>query len=362
MRPVFVLMFAAMAAAAQSPAPQPPRPTGGGWRKVETPKPAQPPLEATPKAAEAGKPVEGADTPTFKAGTTLVRVDVQVVNNKQPLPGLKSSDFVLKEEGVERQIEYFGQESEPLQVLLLLDVSGSMGKLLREMAMVAQEALSSLKPEDQIAVALFSRRVEFTQELTGEKRLAVVALQDAPMDHNLGAGTAINDSILQVTDYLKQQPPFAGRRALIILTDNGGVHYQLPDEKVVRALSENDTVLNAIVAPGTKPPPALPKGADVNTDFTPANVFRLAEDTGGEVLRADKAGARFQEMLERIRNRYSLGITATAAPEGTFRKLQVELSADTRRRYPKAEVHARPGYYAQGRTDSAQAQPPVVQQ
>lgn len=331
---------------------------------METPKPVQAPAEeAAPKAPEAAKPgTESNETPTFKAGTTLVRIDVQVVNNKQPLPGLKSSDFVLKEEAVERHIEYFGQESEPLQVLLLLDVSGSMGKLLREMATVAQEALSSLKPEDQIAVALFSRRAEFTQELTGEKRLAVVALQDAPMDHNLGAGTAINDSILQVTDYLKQQPPFAGRRALIILTDNGGVHYQLPDEKVVRALSENDTVLNAIVAPGTKPPPAMPKGADVNTDFTPANVFRLAEDTGGEVLRADKAGARFQEMLERIRNRYSLGITATPAPEGAFRRLQVELSAEARRRYPKAEVHARSGYYAQGRTDSAQAQPPAAQQ
>lgn len=328
---------------------------------MENPKPAQPPVEAAPKGTEAVKPAApGADsneTPTFKAGTTLVRIDVQVVNNKQPVAGLKSSDFVLKEEGVERHIEYFGQESEPLQVLLLLDVSGSMGKLLREMATVAQEALSSLKPEDQIAVALFSRRAEFTQELTGEKRLAVVALQDAPMDHNLGAGTAINDCIMQVTEYLRQQPPFAGRRALIILTDNGGVHYQLPDEKVVRALSENDTVLNAIVPPGIKPPPAMPKGADVNPDFTPANVFRIAEDTGGEVLRADKAGARFQEMLERIRNRYSLGITATAAPEGAFRRLQVELSADARRRYPKAEVHARSGYYAQGRTDSAQAQP-----
>ena len=50
-----------------------------------------------------------------------------------------------------------------------------------------------------------------------------------------------------------------------------------------------------------------------NPDFTPANVFRIAEQTGGEVLRADKAGVRFQEMLEHIRVRYSLGIKAALA-------------------------------------------------
>ncbi len=333
---------------------------------MENPKSTQTPPAAAPKAPETAKPAapgaESTETPTFKASTALVRVDVQVINNKQPLTGLTAADFVLKEEGVDRRIEYFGRETEPLQVMLLLDVSGSMGKLLREMAGVAQEALSSLQPADQVGVALFSRKAELAQELTGERRLAVVALKDAPLDHDLGAGTDINESILQVTEYLKEQPPFAGRRALIILTDNGGMHYQVPDEKVVRALSETDMVLNAIVPPGTKPPAPMPKGPEVNPDFTPANVFRLAEDTGGEVLRADKAGARFQEMMERIRNRYSLGITATAAPEGAFRRLEVELSVEARRRYPKAEVHARPGYYALGRTDSAQATPPAVQQ
>lgn len=345
-------MFAAMAAAAQSSAPQPVRPAGGGWRRVENPKPPQAPV--TPKAAAPAQ--ETGEAPTFKAGTTLVRIDVQVVNNKQPLAGLTQADFVLREEGVDRRIEYFGREAEPLQVMLLLDVSGSMGKLLREMAGVAQEALSSLKPEDEVGIAIFSRKAELAQELTSERRLAVVALQDAPLDHELGAGTDINDSILQVTEYFKGLPPFAGRRALVILTDNGGMHYQVPDEKVVRALSEAGLVLNAIVPPGAKPPAAMPKGVDVNPDFTPANVFRLAEETGGEVLRADKAGARFQEMLERIRNRYSLGITASPAPEGTFRRLEVTLSEEARRRYPKAEVRARPGYYALGHEDTAQAQ------
>lgn len=350
-------MFAAWVAAAQSPASPAARPAGGGWRRVENPK--APPAAQKPVAA----PSESGDTPTFKAGTALVRIDVQVLNNKQPLSGLTAADFVLNEEGVQRRIEYFGREAEPLQVMLLLDVSGSMGKLLREMAEVAQKALSSLQPDDEVGVALFSRKAQLAQELTAERRLAVVALQDAPMDHDLGAGTDINDCILQVTEYFKGLPPFSGRRALVILTDNGGMHYQVPDEKVIRALTEQSVVLNAIVPPGVKPPGPMPKGDNVNPDFTPANVFRLAEETGGEVLRADKAGARFQEMMERIRSRYSLGITATPAPEGTFRRLDVTLSAEARKRYPKAEVRARPGYYALGHEEPAQPAPgPATQQ
>jgi VWFA-related protein len=302
--------------------------------------------EAKPEGKPAAKAAEAQESLTFKASASAVRVDVQVWNGRQPVSGLHDGDFVLREEGVVKTVEYFGREAEPLQVVLLLDVSGSMGKLLREMAEVARQALGTLQVQDQVAVALFSRKARIALELTDEKDLAVRVLKEAPMEHGLGAGTSINEAILSVAEYLKGQPPFAGRRAIVVLTDNGGVHYQVPDEKVVRALSEVNAVFNAIVSPGAKAPAAAGPGA--NPDFTPANVFRIAEETGGEVLRADKAGVRFQEMLEHIRVRYSLGIKAALAPAGTYRRLEVDLSADARRRYPKAEVRARAGYFTAG--------------
>ena len=286
------------------------------------------------------------ETPTFRSGTALVRVDVQVVEKGQSVTGLKAGDFVLRDEGVVRPIEYFGQETEPVQLVLLLDVSGSMGRVLREMAAVGRKALSTLKSDDQVAVGIFARRSKILTELTEDRELAVRALQEAPLERDMGAGTSINDALLAVAEYLRQQAGWAGRRALVLLTDNGGMHYQTPDEKVLEALAGVDAVLNAIVPAGVKPLKEQAAAPNRNPDFTPANVFRLAEETGGEVLRADKAGERFSELVERVRLRYSLGLKAAGAPAGTFRRLEVELSADAQRRYPKAVVRARAGYFA----------------
>ena len=285
------------------------------------------------------------ETPTFRSGTALVRVDVQVVEKGRAVTGLTAGDFVLRDEGAVRPIEYFGQEAEPVQLVLLLDVSGSMGRVLREMAAVGRKALSALKGDDQVAVAVFARRSKILVELTEEKDLAVRALQEAPLERDLGAGTSINDALLAVAEYLRRQAGWAGRRALVLLTDNGGMHYQTPDEKVLEALAGVDAVVNAIVPAGVKPLPEQAASSDRNPDFTPANVFRLAEETGGEVLRTDNAGARFAELVERVRLRYTLGLKAAAAPAGTFRRLDVQLSADAQRRYPKAVVRARAGYF-----------------
>jgi hypothetical protein len=131
---------------------------------------------------------------------------------------------------------------------------------------------------------------------------------------------------------------------VIVLTDNGGVHFRTPDERVVRAFSDGNAVVNAIVPAGSRPPRAA-TGPDVNPDFTPANVFRIAAETGGEVLTSDDAGERFRELMERIRLRYSLLVKPAEAAAGTYRRLSVELTEEARRRHPKAEVRSRAGYF-----------------
>lgn len=308
---------------------------GAQWRRVDQNPPGPPKTQESKSEQE---------TPTFKTGASLVRVDVQVTDGRRAVTGLKQEDFVLREEGVERTIQAFGREAEPLEVVLLLDVSGSMGKMLRGMAAAGRQALQQLSAGDRVAVFLFARRSRMTVELTDDLVLAERALQEAPLERDLGAGTVLNDALLAVAGYLRGQPSFAGRRAVIVLTDNGGVHFRSPDEAVVKSLSDVNVVVNAIVPGGTRPPKAA-AGPDVNPDFTPANVFRIAEETGGEVLTSDDAGGRFRELMERIRMRYSLMVKPAESASGTFRRLSVDLGKDARRRYPKAEVRARAGYY-----------------
>lgn len=284
------------------------------------------------------------EPPVYRSTTALVSVDVLVTRNGRPLGGLPAEDFIVREEGVQRPVEAFAHDAAPLQVLLLLDVSGSMGRMLRSAAETGRQALAQLATQDEVAVFFFARHARLQQELSAEKELAARALREAAVESGLGAGTSLNDALLEAAAYLEKLPPFSGRRALIVLTDNGGVHYQLPDEKVIRALSGVNAVVNAVVPEQTRPP-VLHGGPGVNPDFTPANIFRIAEATGGEVIRSNDAGRRLRELVERLRLRYNLMIRPSPAPPGAFRRLSVELAPGARARTGAAEVRCRAGYY-----------------
>jgi len=285
------------------------------------------------------------DVPTFRAGVALVRLDAQVIDGRRIVADLTRDDFVIRDEGAPQDIVYFGREAEPLSLLLLLDVSGSMRRSLQEMAAAARQALAPLRPADQVAVMLFAGTTTLSQEFTSEKKLAVRALELAQREDSLASGSAINAAIVEAARWMRRQlAGNPGRRAILILTDNGGLNYQAPDETALEAVYAADAVLNAIVPSGARPPSPPAPGRTVNPDFSPADVFRLARETGGEVLRSDKAGAAFAELIERIRTRYSLHYRAPESSSAVFRRVQVELAPAARKRHPRAEVRARVGY------------------
>ena len=270
-----------------------------------------------------------------------MRLDVQVLNNGRPLPGLTAPDFTVRDEGVLQSLLDFGRERTPLRLLIVLDVSGSMRRIVAEMASTAERAIAKLGPEDEVAVLAFSRGSRLLHEFTRDDSLPVRTLRRAFEEEGLGSGSDINAALIEAARILAGGASPAARRAALILTDNGGLSYQLPNEKVVDALNSASAVLNAIVPPFARSP-----APSQNQDFTPHDVFLLARETGGEVLRADRAAERFLEMIERIAARYALSYKAPESAPGARRRVEVALSPEARRRYPKAEIRSRTSYTA----------------
>lgn len=286
---------------------------------------------------------------TFTTGVADVRVDAQVVDGKNVVTGLTQNDFVVTDEGQLQNIVYFGRDSEPLSLILLLDISGSMQRWIGKISGVAREALGYLRPGDRVAILVFGKRMEVHQEFSDNLAESARQIASANTDHDVGAGTAINVAAAGAAEYMRRQARPEGRRAILILSDNLSLSDHFPDQKVIRALYASDSVLNAIVVGrGIRPGPPKP-GQYFNPDFTPADVFKLAEETGGEAVKADRPEISFREIIERIRTRYSLSYHAPpGGSPGSFRHIGVALSADARRRYPLAQVRARRGYYVAG--------------
>jgi hypothetical protein len=172
-------------------------------------------------------------------------------------------------------------------------------------------------------------------------------------EQGLGSGTRINAAILSATAYIERETkqvdgksgPRPGRRAVLILTDNESMDYQMPDQTAIDALLGADTVLNAIVVGHGEPVRPPKPGQYVNPDFTQSDVFHIAGKTGGEAVKANRADVSFRDMMESIRTRYSIQYAAPeAAAPGSFRHIRVELSPEARKRYPRAWLRARSGY------------------
>lgn len=291
-----------------------------------------------------------AQAPTFRAGVTDISVNPEVLGKGRSVGNLQQSDFLLFDEDQPQRAAYFGHESVPLDLVLLLDVSGSVQKYLHDIAAIAARALGNLEPNDRTAVMTFSRDSWIEQSFTSDRQEVSQAIQKAATEPPLGSGTRIYAAVASAARYLQaQKSADVRRRAILIVTDNSGMSYDVHQEQALRSLFNGGITFDAIVV-GRHPHPPVPRpGSVINPDFAFDDIFPLAEQTGGEVIVTTKPKDSLGDMLARLRERYLLiySTPSNAAP-GTFRHIRVELAPSARKAHPHAVVRARGGYYVNG--------------
>lgn len=290
----------------------------------------------------------------FKTGVADVRVDVQVTQGRDLVNGLTKEDFIVTDEGQPQTIVSFDHGDEPLNLLLLLDISDSMQPYIEEISHTARQALEHLRPGDRVAIMVFARKTAVHQDFSDNLAESARQIGSAVKDWDVGVTTHINSAIVDAAHYMEKHAAPGARRAILILTDNLATSYRLTDGQVIRELEKADTVFNAIVTGRAIRPNPIglnmfpdKDAAPVNKDETPTNVFHVAEETGGEWVKVGQAGETFGEMIQRIRTRYMLAYHEPPAEPGSFRHITVKLTPAAQAKYPSAELKCRTGYYAQ---------------
>src|SRR5260370_9057526 len=113
------------------------------------------------------KPAKEEPMTIFPAEVSLVKVDFELVErNSTAPPAFTKDDFVVFDENQPQPIVHLERQSVPLDLLLLLDISGSMRRSLEDVAAASRAALAQLQPGDRVALMLFSRRAEAVQPFT----------------------------------------------------------------------------------------------------------------------------------------------------------------------------------------------------
>lgn len=275
-----------------------------------------------------------ADAPVFHSTVSFVRADVEVYHRHShaPIPDLQAPDFVVFDESEPREIVYFEKDSGPLDLVLLLDVSGSVREMLPDIADGAADALAALQPGDRGAVMAFTKTTALTQPLSSAFDGFIRGIRSA-MTIRIGSDTDINQAVWAATDYL-QSAGGTSRRAILILTDNMQETH-VPDSLVDEQLSYTGAVLDGVLFRG---PIALPH-------ISHPGILGFARNTGGEVMEGRQPGKRVAEMLQRIKLRYAIHFRPAQTNSPRPRKIRIELTREARDRYPDAVVHARSIYF-----------------
>jgi hypothetical protein len=97
----------------------------------------------------------------FESRIEAVRVDVSVMRNGKPVPGLDAADFEVRDSGARQRVEVFSVEEMPVNLDLILDTSFSTrGELLQDLKQAAKAALASLRHQDTVALISFCTRFD----------------------------------------------------------------------------------------------------------------------------------------------------------------------------------------------------------
>lgn len=303
----------------------------------------------------------------FRAETNLVLLDVQVLERStgRVLGGLKASDFSVKDDDGPTEIVSFDGEASPLDTVLVLDVSGGVGRGLGlETYESVGEIVRELRPGDLLAVCSFSKEASVKTMLTDDEDAATKAIGAALRDRIDSSRHAnIYNALLQASGAFGRQSAVRRRRAILLVTHNR----ERPDRRKIQAATtavlESDATLQALVVPqvrySSKPliSVGLPGIGSIGNDAPPKrielpdlhSVDQIVVDTGGDLIRYDQRHD-WRGAMARLRARYLLGIIGKPGNgDRRFRRVQVVLSADANARYPDAVIRSRTGYYTRPR-------------
>ncbi|MFN0106783.1 MAG: VWA domain-containing protein [Bryobacteraceae bacterium] len=318
------------------------------------------------------------DEVVFRSDTTLVRVDVQVLDrDNRAISGLEAEAFVLREQGQVRSIKNFVREDMAIDLLFLIDVSGSMRPHVERMAVAAQRALPSLRKEDRVAVMVFDRHSRLRMPFRSGPGEAQREFDNLLRSESFNGGTDITRALFDGAQFMKRQGRKEARRAIVLLTDDE-TEFEADEARVARALQDADTVMSVLLVPNVIPRglgggggmprgggggwggviihgpniPGMPGGGrrgpvgGGGSRTRPAGSAEIARESGGDSMQADAASA-LDTTLNRLRQRYALHFNLPAGvTAGDRRTVEVSLEDRVRRQYPDATLRYRRTYVA----------------
>jgi VWFA-related protein len=246
-------------------------------------------------------------------------------NQSHFVKGLPKSSFRIFEDDRLQTISHFEAENVSLDLIVALDISGSMGPSMPALKQAAREFLTAIPTSNRVTLLAFNDTA-FTLARGATNPADRIRAVEGLVPWG---GTALYDVLLRGVDMFGTA---TGRKALIVFSDGEDFGSGASLEDAEARLQASDVTLYMIG-----------QGKGVALEPLKQVMRRLADPTGGRPLfveRADELRGVFRELLDELSNQYLLSYSPTNARlDGTMRRVRVEVQGPYR-------VRARSAYRA----------------
>jgi Ca-activated chloride channel family protein len=246
---------------------------------------------------------------------------------------VSADDLEVYENGVRQRVESFHEQTQPVSIVLALDASGSMRRKEADVIASASAFTAALRPQDQLALLLFSDGVTHVHEFSTDR----IRTTESIARYLTAGGTALYDGLAESLALLQGS---TARRVVVVMTDGRDENNPGTAPGSVRTLAD---VQMAVKATGAT---VFPIGLGTKVDSKVLQ--QLADVSGGRALMpqdVSQLGAEFQRVLEDLRRRYVVGYTSTNGEhDGKWRTVRIVVKAA-----PKVDVRSVGGYQAPSR-------------
>jgi VWFA-related protein len=290
------------------------------------------------------------DEDSLKLNSSVVNLNVVVTDRAgKALPNLRKEDFQVAENGEQQTVEFFAPSTAPFNMVLLLDLSGSIQDKLDVVKSSALKFIEVIGPEDKVAVVTFTHEIRVISQLTNNKELLRSRIQG--IQRAVG-GTAFYEAMwFALVDTLRGTD--GKRNAIVVMTD--GVDSSLDRytpaptrvtfNRLVNRLEESEAIVFPIYL-DTEYEEVFERQQSSTEAYAMARsqLEKLADVTGGQIFQAQEAkelSGIYKQVASVLRTVYSVGYYPTNTErDGSFRRVRVGVTRSG------AAVRTRRGYYA----------------
>jgi len=273
------------------------------------------PLVSLAIAALLASSAAGQQQPTFRGGSDVVRVFATVLDRDGRLvTNLTKEQFDVRDDGKPQPLTLFDNTPQPIRLIVMLDVSGSMEGNLPLLRDASDELFARLGHDDVARVGTFGRKVEISPTFTHDRKELRAALPtliepDAPTPLWRGIDEAMN--------------AFGSdretRRVVLVLSDGkdtgvggGGFQRHVSSQAGVIDRARDEDVM--IYAVGMRSRMRHTGPMDMRTamlaDMPDPGLARVAEESGGgylEIRGGEDLGSAFARVADELHAQYLLG-------------------------------------------------------